>query len=292
MPQATITIRRRSAGASSSSGEVDPVGAHRAVGDRLGHGVRLLVDLLEHERLVAALLGLLGVPVDRLDCTVDRFAGGGEELDAVRPRPDDLVVLDVLHLAGVGEEGGYAGGEELLAVTAADDERALLAGADDHAGLVGGDGHERVVAAQAVVGAPHRLGQVAGLVELAGDQVRHHLDVGLGGELGPAGEQLLLELHVVLDDPVDHDVHAVVGVEVRVGVLLGDAPVGGPAGVTDAGGGRRSGDRDAAAVLVRPAASTAARSAAEVSHRAHGAELTVGLDRDPRRVVAPVFQLL
>ena len=49
----------------------------------------------------------------------------------------------------MGEEGGDAGGEELLAVAAADDQRALLAGADEHVGLVGGDGDERVVAAQA-----------------------------------------------------------------------------------------------------------------------------------------------
>ena len=128
-------------------------------------------------------------------------------------------------------------------------------------GLVGGDGHERVVAAQAVVGAPDGLGQVVGLVELARDQVRHDLDVGLGGELGAVGEQLLLELHVVLDDPVDHDVDAVVGVEVRVGVLLGHAAVRGPAGVADAGGGGRRGDGDAAAESASGASSTAARSA-------------------------------
>ena len=84
----------------------------------------------------------------------------------------------------MGEEGGDAGGEELLAVAAADDQRALLAGADEHAGLVGGDRHERVVAAQAVVGAPDGLDEVAGLVELARDQVGDDLDVGLGGELG------------------------------------------------------------------------------------------------------------
>ena len=79
----------------------------------------------------------------------------------------------------MGEEGGDAGGEELLAVAAADDQRALLAGADEHAGLVGGHGHERVVAAQAVVGAARGLDEAV-LVEVARDQVRDDLDVGLG----------------------------------------------------------------------------------------------------------------
>ncbi len=47
--------------------QIDAVAARNAIGDRLGHGVRLFVDLLEHERLVAALLGGLLVPVDLLD---------------------------------------------------------------------------------------------------------------------------------------------------------------------------------------------------------------------------------
>ena len=51
--------------------EVDAVVAQRAVGDRLGDGVGLLVDLLEHERLVAALLGGLLVPVDLRDLALE-----------------------------------------------------------------------------------------------------------------------------------------------------------------------------------------------------------------------------
>ncbi len=47
-----------------SSCEVDPVATGRAVGDRVGDGVGLFVDLLQHERLVSALLGGLLVPVD------------------------------------------------------------------------------------------------------------------------------------------------------------------------------------------------------------------------------------
>jgi hypothetical protein len=64
--------------------EVHAVVADGAVGDRLGQGVRLLVDLLEHERLVARLLGGLLVPVDALDLAVQRRGVRGEELGAVR----------------------------------------------------------------------------------------------------------------------------------------------------------------------------------------------------------------
>ena len=86
----------------------------------------------------------------------------------------------------------------------------------------------------------------------------------------PASTQLLLELEVVLDDAVDDDVDAVVGVEVRVGVLLGDAAVRGPAGVADAGRGRPRGDGDAAVLVRRRCAPTAARRLAEVADGADG----------------------
>ena len=44
---------------------------------------------------------------------------------------------------------------------------------------------------------------------MLGDQVRDHLGVGLGGEHAARAGQALLQRHVVLDDPVDDDVHAV-----------------------------------------------------------------------------------
>ena len=159
-------------------------------------------------------------------------AVGGGELDVVRAQHDDLVVLDVLDAAGVAQERRDRGRDELLPVAAADDQRALLARADEQARLVRAHRHERVVAAKVGVGPAHGVDEVA--VVVVRDQVRDHLGVGLRGELGALGDQAALERDVVLDDPVDDDVDAVGVVEVRVGVLLGDATMGGPAGVADA----------------------------------------------------------
>ena len=89
---------------------------------------------------------------------------------------------------------------------------------------------------------------------------------------GAVGDELLLELHVVLDDPVDDDVDAVVGVEVRVGVGLGDAAVGRPARVADAGG--RRARRRARPTPPSPARRALDRAAerVEVADRADGVE--------------------
>ena len=154
--------------------EVDAVLAHRPVGDRLRDRVGLLVDLLERERLEAALLGLGGVPLDRLDGPVaDRLAGRGDkEVDAVGAHGDDLAVLDQLDVARMGEEGGDGGADELLAVTSTDHERALLAGRHEQVGIVDADRDEGVVPAEAVVGGPDGLDEVLAALKLSARETR------------------------------------------------------------------------------------------------------------------------
>ncbi len=278
-------------------GEVDAAPARRAVGDGLGYGVRLLVDLLEHERLVAALLGGRLVPVHVRDLTLQRSAVGREELHAVGAQHHDLAVLDELHVARVREEGGDGGAEELLAVAAADDQRALLARPHEGARLVGAHRDERVVALELVVGGANGLGEAAQR-HVVGDEVGDDLCVRLRRVVGAHVGHALLERQVVLDDPVDDDVDAVARVEVRMGVGLGHATVRGPAGVADAA--HRvvlgDGDRDGRPALVRIGAAAAVRDRlpqlAEVSDRAHRGDLAAGEDRHACGVIAAVLEFL
>jgi hypothetical protein len=84
----------------------------------------------------------------------------------------------------------------------------------------------------------NRLHEVAGRRALpvgAGHQVHRHLGVGVAGELNPGGLEFGTQCGVVLDDPVVHDRELAGGVAVRMGVAIGRAAMGGPAGVTDAG---------------------------------------------------------
>ena len=105
---------------------------------------------------------------------------------------DDLAVLDVLDAARLAQEGGDGGGEERLALAAADDQRALLARADEHVGLVERHRDEGVVALELVVGGAHGLEQRAGR-QVVGDQVGDDLGVGLAGEDGAHVAQALAQ---------------------------------------------------------------------------------------------------
>src|ERR687883_541334 len=67
--------------------QISEVHAHladHALPQSVGDGVILLVDLLEHERLIPLLFGGGLVPVDLDDLVLDRLAVACEEFDALR----------------------------------------------------------------------------------------------------------------------------------------------------------------------------------------------------------------
>ena len=149
---------------------------------------------------------------------------------------DDLVLADREGVAGVLDERGDVGAEEVLALAEPDHERRVAAGADDEAGLVLVHREQREGALEAADDRAERRGEVAVVrAVLATEQHGGDLGVGLAAERVAVGEQLGLDLGEVLDDAVVDDGELVVVGEVRVRVGVGRAAVGGPAGVADAG---------------------------------------------------------
>ena len=204
-----------------------------AVADRLAHCLRLLVDLLEHERLVAALLGGLVVPVELFDCGMIDLRAVAEEPRTGRRDLDDLAVVREDRAARLREKRCNVRREEVLALAETDDERRLLPHAHEQVRLVVVNRDDREVALELRVDARERLHEIT--VVLVLEQVHDDLRIGLGGELMALGDQALAQLAVVLDDAVEHDRElALVAARQRVRVQLGDAAVRCPARVTEA----------------------------------------------------------
>ena len=257
--------------------EHDPSAAN-PFADRLVQGGRLLVDLLEHERLVALLLCGLVVPVDLDLLALDLVAAGGEEAGSGRRDGDDLAVLDELHAPGLAHEGGDGRREERLLLAQADQQRALQSRPDEQARMLDMGDDESEVTLELGVDGAHRGDQVAVVVVL--DEVRYDLGVRLGREHVPGRLQAVAELAEVLDDAVENDGDGLVAARQRMGVLLADATVGRPAGVADAG--RRSG-------AVRP---RDLLQMAQVADRPHVVGPLSFQQAEPGRVVATVFESL
>ena len=92
-----------------------------------------------------------------------------------------LAVVEEHDVAGVREDRRDVGGDEVLALAEADDQRRAVPRGDERARVVGRQQHDREQPAQLRERAPHgRLEPVA--AHLALHQVRDDLGVGLGDE--------------------------------------------------------------------------------------------------------------
>ena len=218
------------------------VGQHHGAALRLHappHGVggraRLLVDLLQHEVAVAALLGEDRIPEDARGRPLHRGAVELGDLDPAPRHHRHVLVLQHHHVAGVGQDGRDVGSQEGLVLAQAHHHAARAElGRHQPIGHLAMEHDDRVGAAQLTERAAHRLVELRSVLEMALDQMRDDLGIRLGREDVPLGLQALLDRQVVLDDAVVHH-HEVAGaVGVRVRVLVGGPAVGGPARVAEA----------------------------------------------------------
>ncbi len=201
----------------------------------VGDGLRLLVDLLEHEPVEATLLGSRDVPVDVVVLGLGRVAVEVGDHDVVGRDRDDLVLAELDRVTGELDERGDVRAEEVLALAAADHERGVAARADDDVGVAGIADDQRERALEPAAHGAYGIRQVVGRLELVLQQVGDDLGVGLGDHLVSGGLELGAQRREVLDDAVVHDRDLTGLVEVRVRVAVVGRTVGGPAGVADAG---------------------------------------------------------
>ena len=114
--------------------------APEGVSDRLG----LLVDLLEHEMVVAALLHRPGLELQFGDVTVHRRMIQVRDVHGVSGDQGDIPVVQVDDPPRVRDEGRGVGSDQALTFADADDERAAFPGDDDASRFIGRDDRDAV----------------------------------------------------------------------------------------------------------------------------------------------------
>ncbi len=135
-------------------GEEDLAGVGRdAAEEGVADGARLLVDFLEHEVLVAGLFGLHGVPGDALGFEREGRAVEVGEGDAGGGEDGEFAVGEEVDVAGVVEDAGDVGGEEVFAVADAEHSGRAEAGGDELVGFVGGEDADGECSGEALDGA-------------------------------------------------------------------------------------------------------------------------------------------
>ena len=210
-------------------------------------GGGLFVDFLDHEMLVPAFFGSLGVPGD-LDRIVDDFVSVQiVEGDRTRTQPGNLEIADIVHLTGVFQNRRDVGSQEAFAVGDADDHGAVLPGGEDLAGEVFEHQGQRIGAPHA----DHGSGDGIDRAELIFfivivDQLDDDFGIRLGIEAVVVAKQLGFQLDIVFDDAVVDADHVgfdrpgagacAVPADMRVRVGLAGLAMGRPAGMPDAAG--------------------------------------------------------
>ena len=194
-----------------------------APAQRVFDGARLLVDFLEHEVGILAALGIFGAEFEPADLDLGGVGAKVLHLEPLGGDGGDIIIVEVHHLPGVGDDRVGVAGQEMLAVADADDKGRASAGADHGVGLLGADGHEAVGPddfTQCVAdGRGQRLRVEfprAVLQVMLADKMSQHFSIGAGTEGVPGFEQPFLEAIVVFDDAVVDDGDLAGLVEVRM----------------------------------------------------------------------------
>ena len=205
-----------------------------ARGDRAAQRLGLLHDLLEHEVLVAALLGSLDVPRDAGDGLLHGLSGAVKDGITVGTHLGELTVVEIDHIFRVRHERRHVGGEEVLTRADADDQRAAVAREEHLVRAIGAQDADRIAALQTAKCLHDGVLQVAvaGIIHI--QQVHNDLRVRLAMEPEPLSLQHLAQLHEVFDDAVLHDGELAVIAHVRVGIRLRRRAVRCPARMAEA----------------------------------------------------------
>ncbi len=208
------------------------IGAQAAFQGALHH-LGLLVDFLEHEVAVLALLRRLGAFVELHGVALHAAAFGIPDLHAVLADLGDVALLQIDEAVGDLAQGQRVGGQEVLAQAQTDHQRAAAARGEDAVRLRSADHRQAVGAVQLLDRRLERISQVRQALQRVVQQVDDGLGVGLRGEQVTEALEPLAQLLVVLDDAVVHHRQLLAG-EVRMGVGLAGHAVGGPASMGDA----------------------------------------------------------
>lgn len=204
--------------------------------ERVADDARLLEDLFLHVVAVRAELGRAGMGVHGFHFALDRTAVDVDDPVAGQLQVDHVAFFQIDDLVSGAGQRHRVGGDEVLVLADADDQRRALARGDHAVRFFAAEHGDRVGAVQALDGLLHGLEQVAGVQVV--DQVGDDLGVGLARELVAQAGQFGAQLVVVFDDAVVDKCNARIVFgrrEVRVGIVRRRGAVGGPAGVGDAG---------------------------------------------------------
>ena len=202
--------------------------------DRIAQGLGLVVNFLEHEVRIAALLRSGHLPLDVLGRLAHGRAVCVIELRGVLREHDHIAVVEIHDAARIRQDGRDIRGNEVLSLAEAEDQRTVLLDGDHGIRPVGAEDAERIAALDPAERQADGLHQIVFLFIIVFQQIGNDLRVRLGAERLALLQQELLQRQEILNDAVVHDADAAVCGHLRMRILVRGCAVRRPAGMADA----------------------------------------------------------
>ena len=208
-----------------------------ARGNRAAQRLGLLHNFLEHEVRISALLRRRNLPVDMMVLLFNRQLHGVEDLNGVARQNRDLAVFHVRNVSGVFDQRRHVRGDEVAAVTVAQQQRRVFPCRIAPLRIVCADNADGIGALAPVQNHVDGVLHAVDLVEPEAvlEQLRDNLRIGLGRELHALFFEKFANFQIVFNDAVVNQRDLAVLGHMGMGVDIVRLAVGRPAGVPDAG---------------------------------------------------------
>ena len=190
--------------------------------------------------VIAALFRRVHIPVDVVVLLLHRAAALVINADTGGGNDGHFAVVHVYDVAGMAQQGRHVGGDEVLTLAIAQQQRCVLPGGDEPVRRGSAQDAQRIGAFYRRQHAGDGLEHVAALAVVPVQQLGHHLRIRFGAEGVALFYQVFLQDRVVFNDPVMHHREQAAFAYLRVGIHIVRLAVGGPAGMADAGGAGQS----------------------------------------------------
>ena len=201
------------------------------------HNLGLLVDLLEHKMLIAALFRSLCVPFDGFHFLLDLVPVQVIKRNRPLGQPCKLQIADIIHVSGILENRRHVGGQIAFTAGYPDNHRAVFSGCIDLPGIIL-EHHRQCIGTpdpdQGMIQCVHRGAQI--LLVVIVNQLDCHFRIRLGAEGIPLLGELLPELLIIFNNAVMYRNDVFIIAAVGMGIDGRGLSVGCPPGMTDAAG--------------------------------------------------------
>ena len=188
---------------------------------RISHGLRLLMDLLHHEVLIATLFCCLGIHLDLHQLLLDGLLIKVEEFHPAAGELRDFQIADVVNLPGILQNGRNIRCQIAVLTGNAEDHGTVLPSCINGLRKIHEQHRQRIGAADPHHGPGQGLyGIFLCLLIIVVNKIHGDFRVRLRIELIAATSELFLQLLIVFDDAVVHGHHSTAHGHMGMGIVL------------------------------------------------------------------------